>query len=120
MIEVQRVHHLGIRVTDEQQAIAFYRHFGFEVERRADGDDVTILTNPSGVEINLIYNGVDDALLPPITGEALLTRAAANATWTGGPAFLAAPRKVWKVAPGDADVAGYVRVLRGVIVGITL
>ena len=59
MIEVERVHHLGIRVIDEQQAIDFYRHFGFEVERRADGDDVTILTNPSGVEINLIYNGVD-------------------------------------------------------------
>lgn len=59
MIEVERVHHLGIRVIDEQQAIDFYRHFGFEVERRADGDDVTVLTNPSGVEINLIYNGVD-------------------------------------------------------------
>ena len=43
MIEVERVHHLGIRVIDEQQAIDFYRHFGFEVERRADGDDVTIL-----------------------------------------------------------------------------
>ena len=61
----------------------------------------------------LIYNGVDDALLPPITGEALITAAAANATWTGGPAFLAAPRYIWKVAKTDADVAGYVRVLRG-------
>ena len=54
-----------------------------------------------------------DALLPPITGEALLKAAAANATWTGGAAFLAAPRHIWKVAPTDSEVAGYVRVLRG-------
>ena len=59
MIEVTNVDHLGIRVTDEGDSIAFYEQFGFKVERRADGDTVTILRNAHGVELNLVYNGVD-------------------------------------------------------------
>ena len=59
MIEVTNVDHLGIRVTDEGDSIAFYERFGFKVERRADGDTVTILRNAHGIELNLVYNGVD-------------------------------------------------------------
>jgi len=59
MIEVKSVDHLGIRVTNEADSIAFYEQLGFKVERRADGDTVTILRNAHGIELNLVYNGVD-------------------------------------------------------------
>jgi len=59
MIEVKNVDHLGIRVTNEANSIAFYKQFGFKVERRADGDTVTILRNAHGIELNLVCNGVD-------------------------------------------------------------
>ena len=59
MIEVTNVDHLGIRVTDEGDSIAFYEKLGFKVERRASGDTVTILRNAHGVELNLVYNGVN-------------------------------------------------------------
>jgi len=59
MIEVTNVDHLGIRVTNETGSIAFYEQLGFKVERRADGDTVTILRNSHGIELNLVYNAVD-------------------------------------------------------------
>ena len=59
MIEVTNVDHLGIRITNETGSIAFYEQLGFKVERRADGDTVTILRNSHGIELNLVYNGVD-------------------------------------------------------------
>ena len=59
MIEITNVDHLGIRVTDEGDSIAFYEQFGFKVECRADGDTVIILRNAHGVELNLVYNGED-------------------------------------------------------------
>ena len=55
MIEVKNVDHLGIRVTNEADSIAFYEQLGFKVERRADGDTVTILRNTHGIELNLVY-----------------------------------------------------------------
>ena len=59
MIEVTNVDHLGIRVTNETGSIAFYEQLGFKVERRAEGDSVTILRNSHGIELNLVYNGLD-------------------------------------------------------------
>ena len=59
MIEVTNVDHLGIRVTDEGDSIAFYEQLGFKLERRASDDTVTILRNAHGVELNLVYNGVN-------------------------------------------------------------
>ena len=59
MIEVTNVDHLGIRVPNAPGSIAFYEQLGFKVERRADGDTVTILRNSHGIELNLVYNGVD-------------------------------------------------------------
>ena len=59
MIEVTNVDHLGIRVTNETGSITFYEQLGFKVERRADGDSVTILRNSHGIELNLVYNGLD-------------------------------------------------------------
>ena len=57
MIEIQQFDHIGIRVTDEARALAFYRQLGFEVTFRAEGAPVVIVTNAQGVEINFIVNG---------------------------------------------------------------
>ena len=56
IIPIQRVDHIGIRVVDADRAIAFYALFGFEVIERAKFDDVAILRNAEGVELNLIVN----------------------------------------------------------------
>lgn len=53
---LQSVHHIGIRVSDEQRALAFYRRFGFEVVYRDQHDPVSILRNATGVELNLVVN----------------------------------------------------------------
>ncbi len=60
MISIQRVHHIGIRVSNRERAIAFYRHFGFEPYFEDPNDPVVVARNGRGVEINLILNA-DDA-----------------------------------------------------------
>ena len=49
-IPVQRVDHIGIRVRDLDRALQFYRLLGFNLSHRAEGDDVAIVRNESGVE----------------------------------------------------------------------
>ncbi len=60
MISIQRVHHIGIRVSDRERAIAFYRLLGFEPYFEDPNDPVVVARNDRGVEINLILNA-DDA-----------------------------------------------------------
>jgi hypothetical protein len=55
-ITVERVDHIGIRVPELDRALDFYRALGFELLRRAEGDDVAIIRNKNGVELNLIFN----------------------------------------------------------------
>jgi lactoylglutathione lyase len=55
-IAVERVDHIGIRVRDLDRALQFYRALGFELAHRATGDDVAIVRNENGVELNLIFN----------------------------------------------------------------
>src|SRR3982751_2175746 len=55
-IAIERVDHIGIRVRDLDRALAFYRIFGFALVRRAEGDDVAIVRNEPGVELNLVFN----------------------------------------------------------------
>jgi len=55
-VMIERVDHIGIRVRDLERALAFYRVLGFALSHRAKGDDVAIVKNPGGVEINLIFN----------------------------------------------------------------
>ena len=55
-VAIERVAHVGIRVRDLDRAIAFYGMLGFALSRMAEGDDVAIIRNPAGVEINLIFN----------------------------------------------------------------
>jgi lactoylglutathione lyase len=55
-IDIERVDHIGIRVRDLDRALAFYRVLGFDLMRRAEGDDVAIVRNGQGVELNLVFN----------------------------------------------------------------
>jgi lactoylglutathione lyase len=55
-IDIERVDHIGIRVRDLDRALAFYRVLGFDLMRRAEGDDVAIIRNGQGVELNLVFN----------------------------------------------------------------
>jgi lactoylglutathione lyase len=55
-ITIERVDHIGIRVRDLDRAVAFYKVLGFAFLHRAQGDDVAIIRNSEGVEINLIFN----------------------------------------------------------------
>jgi catechol 2,3-dioxygenase-like lactoylglutathione lyase family enzyme len=50
-IAVERVDHIGIRVRDLDRALVFYGVLGFELVRRAEGDDVAIVRNEHGVEL---------------------------------------------------------------------
>jgi lactoylglutathione lyase len=58
-IVVERVDHIGIRVRDLDRALQFYRLLGFDLLRRAEGDDVATVRNENGVELNLIFNAND-------------------------------------------------------------
>ena len=51
--------HVGIRITDRDRAIPFYESLGFKIEVEVDFDSVIVMKNLSGVEINLIVNGID-------------------------------------------------------------
>ena len=55
-IVIERVDHIGIRVRDLDRALNFYRLLGFDLLRRAEGDDVAIIRNKNGVEFNLVFN----------------------------------------------------------------
>ena len=55
-IAIERVDHIGVRVRNLDRALAFYRVLGFAVVRRAEGDDVAIIRNEHGVELNLVFN----------------------------------------------------------------
>ena len=55
-MQIESVHHIGIRVTDGPRAIAFYEQFGFRLVYRDGKDPVVVLNTDSGVELNLIIN----------------------------------------------------------------
>ena len=59
MINIEKVDHLGIRVTDPKRALDFYKVLGFELHKEVDYDASSFVKNPHGVEINFIVNGVD-------------------------------------------------------------
>jgi catechol 2,3-dioxygenase-like lactoylglutathione lyase family enzyme len=64
-VAIERVAHIGIRVRNLDRALAFYRVLGFTLSHRAQGDDVAIVRNPQGVEINL--SSMPMPVIPPRT-----------------------------------------------------
>ena len=58
-VAITGVDHIGIRVSDTERALAFYRALGFELVLKVDHDAVAIMRNAQGVEINLILNAND-------------------------------------------------------------
>ena len=59
MISIQQFDHIGIRITDRLRSVHFYNSLGFEITFEPDFDDVIVMKNDNGVEINLVINGVD-------------------------------------------------------------
>jgi len=55
-IAIERVDHIGIRVRNLDRSLAFYGVLGFELVRRAEGDDVAIIRNEHSLELNLVFN----------------------------------------------------------------
>lgn len=55
-VNIDKVDHIGIRVADAARAMKFYRVLGFNRPYRVPYDDVVIIRNNAGVEINLIVN----------------------------------------------------------------
>jgi lactoylglutathione lyase len=53
---IEQVDHVGIRVRDRDRAIEFYKLLGFDVAHTVTFDEVVIIRNSAGVEINLIIN----------------------------------------------------------------
>jgi catechol 2,3-dioxygenase-like lactoylglutathione lyase family enzyme len=58
MFKVTTLDHVGIRVTDREAAILFYRQFGFYVDPSEEAPEyaATGLVSDHGVRIHLIYN----------------------------------------------------------------
>ena len=56
-MNISNIDHIGIRITEKNAALDFYKILGFHLEQEVDFDAVIIMKNNSGVEINLINNG---------------------------------------------------------------
>ena len=59
MFRITHYDHVGVRVTERERAIEFYRKLGFEIEPEEDSPQFNAvgLINAEGVRVNLIYNG---------------------------------------------------------------
>jgi lactoylglutathione lyase len=58
MFRVLAYEHVGIRVTDRETAVRFYKMLGFSKVLDLPEHHANEMTNDSGVTINLIFNGV--------------------------------------------------------------
>jgi catechol 2,3-dioxygenase-like lactoylglutathione lyase family enzyme len=81
-MSIERVDHIGIRVRDLDRALNFYRALGFSLLHRAEDDDVAIIRNENGVELNLIFNA--NAGDPAANVLMLRRNTRATRTWPSG------------------------------------
>jgi lactoylglutathione lyase len=58
MSRILAYEHVGIRVTDRETAVRFYKMLGFSKVLDLPEHHANEMTNDSGVTINLIFNGV--------------------------------------------------------------
>ena len=54
---IRQFDHVGIRVSDRQQAVAFYERLGFREVRCFEKYEANEMESSDGVRINLIFNG---------------------------------------------------------------
>lgn len=57
MFQITAYDHVGIRVSDRDRALRFYRRLGFAIDPAFTNDRVAEIAAASGVRINLIFNG---------------------------------------------------------------
>jgi lactoylglutathione lyase len=57
MINIEQFDHVGIRITDRKRSVKYYELLGFKIEVEVDFDEVIVMKNANGVEINLVVNG---------------------------------------------------------------
>ncbi len=57
MFQIIAYDHVGIRVSDRDRALQFYRRLGFAIDPACTNDRVAEIVAGSGVRINLIFNG---------------------------------------------------------------
>ena len=55
-MKIEKIDHIGIRVRDLNRSINFYKNLGFEVIHTTTFDEVIIIRNSAGVELNLVVN----------------------------------------------------------------
>jgi catechol 2,3-dioxygenase-like lactoylglutathione lyase family enzyme len=56
MISIRGFDHVGIRVSDRERALSFYRGLGFFEDPEFTNDRVAELVAPGGTRVNLIFN----------------------------------------------------------------
>ena len=62
MKEIQRIHHVGLRVRDLATSRAFYEKIGFEfIVGPVGPEPVAVMEHPAGININFILNASSDA-----------------------------------------------------------
>jgi len=61
MLDIERVNHIGIRISDRSQSVEFYERLGFELATDAGFDQghPIVLKHPSGVVLNLLGPATD-------------------------------------------------------------
>ncbi|WDD99939.1 VOC family protein [Thalassomonas actiniarum] len=61
MIDIKRINHVGLRVTDLEVTRSFYEKLGFKfIVGPVGPEPVAIMEHPCGVNINFILNSDDD------------------------------------------------------------
>jgi catechol 2,3-dioxygenase-like lactoylglutathione lyase family enzyme len=58
MFHISAYDHVGIRVSDRERALEFYRRLGFEIDPEFTNERVAEIVTGDGVRINLIFNGI--------------------------------------------------------------
>ncbi|MGD8785593.1 MAG: VOC family protein [Thioalkalispiraceae bacterium] len=54
MISINKLDHIGVRVTDFERSVVFYQQFGFAVIREDLNERVMVLRHPNSMELNLL------------------------------------------------------------------
>ena len=56
-LKIAAYDHVGLRVTDRTQSLAFYEALGFRLDENHSSETALEIVNDAGVRLNLILNG---------------------------------------------------------------